>query len=159
MVKTLVTGANRGIGYQTALQLSLAGNEVIISARTENSLADALDSLKNDGADASKLDGVVINLNDSISIEDAGKYIAKNHADLTNLINNAGIAGDMEKAPLDTSVEELKATIEVNVYGTFQVIKAMLPVIEKNNGKIANLGSGNEPAVWYNPTEIGRAHV
>ncbi|WP_268912376.1 SDR family NAD(P)-dependent oxidoreductase [Lentilactobacillus sp. SPB1-3] len=152
MVKTLVTGANRGIGYQIALQLALTGNEVIISARTDNSLLDALGSLEKDGADPSKIDGVVMNLNDSVTIEQAGQYITTNHPDLQQLINNAGIAGDMDKLPLDTTVEEMKATMDVNVYGTYQVIQAMLPVIEKNSGKIANITGGNQPVAWYNPT-------
>ncbi|MFC4770853.1 SDR family NAD(P)-dependent oxidoreductase [Enterococcus hermanniensis] len=135
--KVLITGANKGIGFESARQLGHKGWYILLGARNEERGLAAVQQLKNEGI--ANVEWVQIDLNDLASITNAAAYIRENHSDLNALINNAGISGDMHKRPLDFTLDELKAVTEVNVYGNFSMIKAFTPILSKNQGKILHV--------------------
>ena len=138
MKKTVfVTGANKGIGYGIAKHLGLSGWRIVLGARDENRAEKAIDELRSLGIDVAGW--VAIELVDLESIEKAAKTIATDYPELSLLINNAGIPGDMSQASYATDMKHIKETLDVNFIGTFALTKALIPVIEKNKGRIANV--------------------
>jgi len=135
--KVLITGANKGIGFETARQLGELGWYVLLGARNQVRGEEAVSKLKSEGIQG--VEWINIDLNNEDTITEAAEYVSKAHPDLKAVINNAGIPGDMQKRPLDFTVEELRELTEVNFLGNFAMIKAFTPILERNNGRILNL--------------------
>ncbi|WP_172193707.1 SDR family NAD(P)-dependent oxidoreductase [Saccharibacillus qingshengii] len=147
MKKTaLVTGANKGIGYEIAKRLLEAGFRVLVGARDQERGETAVQALREFG------DAYWISLDvaDLASIERAAAVIKEQYADLALLINNAGIPGDMHKAGWEFEVEELAATHQVNFVGPFALSKALLPLLIANSGTIQNVTIPIEPLPYFN---------
>ena len=138
MTTTLITGANKGLGKETARQLAAAGHTVYVGARDEARGREAADEL---GARFVQLD-----VTDDASVAAA---FARIDADggLDVLINNAGIeprlAGNAIPAPADETADSMRATFETNVFGPVRVTHAFLPLLQKSAAPvIVNLSSG-----------------
>src|SRR4051794_19802084 len=84
----LITGANRGIGFETARQLAKQGIKVLIGARTETKGLEAESTLKNEGLD---VEYIHIDVDDPATHESAAKFVEATYGKLDILINNAGI--------------------------------------------------------------------
>lgn len=133
MTKTIiVTGASRGIGYETALYLASNNHTVIATARSEDKLQE-LSKKATDGkiipiaADLTK-PGDIKNLQES----------AKEFSSIDGIINNAGA---LEKAPfMETDLSVFKHLMEVNVYGIVRIVQAMKPQL-KDGSHILNISS------------------
>ncbi|MDR0861427.1 MAG: SDR family NAD(P)-dependent oxidoreductase [Oscillospiraceae bacterium] len=134
--KVLVTGGNKGIGFEIARQLGALGWSVLLGARDETRGQNAVAKLKAEGVDAEWLK---IDYNDVETIQTAAQAVADKHADLNVLINNAGIPGDMRKPGYEFELSELREVIDVNFYGNFAMIKAFYPILAKNSGRILNM--------------------
>lgn len=137
MKKVLVTGANKGIGYEIARHLGKAGWQVVIGARNEERAVKAVKTLQADGADV--IGWQYVCLSDNKEIETSAKEIAKKYPDLSLLVNNAGIPGDMTVPSYEQSLEDVIDTVQVNYIGTFYLTKLLIPLLERNNGRIANI--------------------
>ncbi|AGZ25730.1 MULTISPECIES: SDR family NAD(P)-dependent oxidoreductase [Staphylococcus] len=146
--KVLITGANKGIGFETAKQLGDKGWTILLGARNEARGRAAVKTLENKGITA---EWIQIDLNDIDTIHAAADYIAKQHSDLKALINNAGISGNMKASPLDVDLEELRELAEVNVFGNFEMIKTFTPILAKNHGRILNLTIPSKPSGYFHP--------
>ena len=105
----LVTGANKGIGYGIAQHLGLSGWKVIIGARDKERADKAISELKSAGVHV--LGWVNVELRDLNSIEQAAKEINEKYADLSLLVNNAGIPGDMSVDSEHTELSDIKENI------------------------------------------------
>lgn len=130
-----VTGANKGIGYETVRQLAEKDYHVFLGARNAELGQKAVQSLG-----MSNVSFVQVDISNTQSIQDSVKNILEvtDHLDL--LINNAGIALDFNILPSELTVETLRQEFDVNFFGTFQMIQAFLPLVKKApNGKIINL--------------------
>jgi len=145
----LVTGANKGIGFGIAKYLGLSGWKVIIGARDEQRALKAIDKLKASGIDVSGW--VNIELKDLGSIENAVKVISDKYPELTLLVNNAGIPGDMSVDSEHTEISVIRETLDVNFVGTFALTKALIPLIAKNAGRIANVTVPSEISPYWHP--------
>lgn len=145
----LVTGANKGIGFGISKHLGLSGWDVIIGARNEQRATAAISNLKTAGVNV--LGWVNIELNDPDSISRAANEIAKKYPTLSLLVNNAGIPGDMSVTSCDTQMSDIKATIDVNYYGTLAITQALLPVIKANEGRIVNITVPSEVSPYWHP--------
>lgn len=132
----LITGANKGIGFETARQLGIQGWQIILGARNEARGQAAVQQLQDFNISA---EWIKIDLNEMATIEKAAACIKHNHPDLKVLINNAGIAGDITKSPLSVTVAELRNLSDVNFIGNFAMIKAFTPILAANHGRIMNL--------------------
>lgn len=136
----LITGANKGIGLETARQLGKQGITVIIGARDASRGSTAAAGLKSEGIDARV---VRLDVTDHTSISAAAQQIEKEFGRLDILINNAGMlnyAG--EATPSTVPMATLRETFDLNFFGLIAVTQAMLPLIRKSpTGRIVNLTS------------------
>ncbi len=136
----LVTGANKGIGFELARQLGRRGMSVLLGARNTKLGEDAARKLTSEGLDAHALH---IDLNQLESIQEAAKLIEAEYGRLDVLINNAGIAEGADGPPSTASLEAVRRVFETNLFGTLAVTQAMLPLVRKAPaGRIMNVSSG-----------------
>ena len=135
MKTAFVTGANKGIGFAFAEELLKKNFRVIIGARDFKRGSDAVKALSKFGEVHLQL----IDMADMESIRAAANDIVKKFNDLVLLINNAGIAGDMHKVAWDFSSQELLDIYTVNFLGAFELTKDLLPLLERNHGRIINI--------------------
>ncbi|WP_017315893.1 SDR family oxidoreductase [Mastigocladopsis repens] len=135
----LVTGANKGLGFEISRQLAKQEITVLIGARDESKGAEAAEKLQAEGLD---VQSIKLDVTDTSTIETAGKKIEERFGKLDILVNNAGIILDWGVNPSDLELNVLKQTFETNLFGAFAVLKAMLPLIRKSNaGRIVNMSS------------------
>lgn len=144
-----VTGANKGIGFGIAKHLGLSGWNVVIGARDEKRAAKAIDELKNQGVNV--LGWVNIELKDLASIEQASNVMKEKYQELTLLVNNAGIPGDMSVDSEHTEISAIRDTLDVNFVGTFALTKALIPLMAKNGGRIVNITVPSEISPYWHP--------
>ncbi len=144
MMKTtkiaLVTGANKGIGLETARQLAQAGMTVLIGARDEAKGKQAVEELRKDGLEARSL---VIDVSKSESIRAAAFEVEKEFGHLDVLVNNAGImVDDRQRKTSEQSLETWEKTFQTNFFGVIETTQAFLPLLRKSDaGRIVNLSS------------------
>ena len=144
-----ITGANKGIGFGIAKYLGKSGWQVIIGARDGQRAEEATNVLKLEGVDV--LGWVNIELRDLASIEQAAKEINTKYPELTMLVNNAGIPGDMSVDSQNTNLSDIKDTLDVNFTGTFMLTKALMPLLTKNEGRIVNVTVPSEISPYWHP--------
>ncbi|WP_430536132.1 SDR family NAD(P)-dependent oxidoreductase [Listeria rocourtiae] len=146
--KVFITGANKGIGKEIARQMGENGWTVLLGARDEGRGLAATEELKEEGVDATYVN---IDLQSHETISAAVNTIKSQHADLTMLINNAGIPGDMRKPGSEFTVDELREVVETNVFGTFDLTQQLLPTLEANSGRILNITIPIGMSDFFNP--------
>jgi NAD(P)-dependent dehydrogenase (short-subunit alcohol dehydrogenase family) len=133
MTITLITGANKGLGYETARQLVALGHTVYAGARDPERGQAAADKI---GATFVQLD-----VTDQASVDAAVRTIHDAEGHLDVLVNNAGIAG-AAPSPADLTAERLQEVYDVNVFGLVRVTQAFLPLLKASNTPvIVNVGS------------------
>ena len=132
-----------------AKHLGLSGWKVVIGARDEQRAEKAVGELKAQGIDV--LGWVNIELKDLNGIERAAQEINEKYPELTLLVNNAGIPGDMSVDSEHTEISVIKETLDVNFIGTFALTKALIPLIAKNSGRIANVTVPSEISPYWHP--------
>ncbi len=147
--KVLVTGANKGIGFGIAKHLGLSGWQVIIGARDKERAEKAIRELQ--ALDIEVSGWVNIELTDLTGIEKAVEELEEKHPDLSLLVNNAGIPGDMSVDSLHTEIGVVRETLEVNFVGTFQLTKAMAPLLSRNGGRIVNVTVPSDVSPYWHP--------
>lgn len=134
MITTLITGANKGLGRETARRLVATGHDVWVSAR------DAVAGR----AVATELGArfVQLDVTDQTSVAAAVQTVRDAGTGLDVLINNAGVAGPIKSVP-ETSAEDLTEVFATNVFGVVRVTQAFLPLMEESdNPVIVNVSSG-----------------
>ncbi|WP_330318458.1 SDR family oxidoreductase [Streptomyces platensis] len=136
----LVTGANKGIGYEIAAGLGTLGLRVGVGARDEERRETAVAKLRAAGVDAF---GVPLDVTDEASVADAVRLIEDSAGRLDVLVNNAGITGDGPQMPTTVDVATVRAAVETNVIGVIRVTNAMLPLLRRSSSpRIVNMSSG-----------------
>ena len=135
----LVTGGNRGIGYETALGLARAGCRVLIGSR---SLARGEDAARRIEAEGGHAEAIRLDMDDTVSHADAAARIAEGYGRLDILVNNAAVIHDRDLKPSDVSVDVLRKTFETNFVMLVALTNRMLPLLKKSDaGRIVNLSS------------------
>jgi NAD(P)-dependent dehydrogenase (short-subunit alcohol dehydrogenase family) len=135
----LITGANKGIGYEIARQLGEQGHTVLVGARDDVRGKQAADSLAGNGIAAVRLR---IDVTDESCIADAASEIEQRYGHLDILVNNAGVAGSSAGAPSTVSAAEVRQVYETNVLGVVSVTNAMLPLLRRAEaGRVVNMSS------------------
>lgn len=128
----LITGGNKGLGYETARRLGELGWRVFLGARDERRGLDAVDRLTADGADVTF---VQLDVTSDDSVAAAVTTVSQTTNQLDVLINNAGVTGeqvgplDQLAGPAETRPEHLGAVLAVNVLGPVRVTHAFLPLL------------------------------
>lgn len=144
-----VTGSNKGIGFGIIKHLGLSGWRVVLGARDKGRAEAAIQKLKDLRIDVAGW--VKIELADLNSVETAAAEINAKYGDLSLLVNNAGIPGDMSVTSFDSELKDVKETIDVNYIGTFAITKALTPLLIKNKGRIVNVTVPSEANPYWHP--------
>ena len=136
----LITGANKGIGFEIARQVGRSGAVVLLGARNKDAGGEAAATLAGEGIDARFL---AIDVADYTSIEAAATAIASGFGHLDILVNNAGI-NDPADGPAPTArLDGVERVLRTNFLGALAVTQAMLPLLQKSQaGRIVNVSSG-----------------
>jgi NAD(P)-dependent dehydrogenase (short-subunit alcohol dehydrogenase family) len=134
---TLITGANKGIGLETARQLGARGVTVLAGARDDDRGREAERALRAAGADARF---VPLDVTDPESVRQAAEWIDREYGRLDILVNNAGIARG--GPPSQTDPDAVREVYEVNVFGVIRVTNEMLPLLRRAPAaRIVNVSS------------------
>ncbi|MFB4303018.1 SDR family NAD(P)-dependent oxidoreductase [Actinomadura sp. NTSP31] len=138
MTTTLITGANKGLGHETARRLIAAGHTVYIGSRDAERGRRAADEL------GARL--VVLDVTDDASVEAAAKAIEADGG-LDVLVNNAGIEARLPDngvpGAAEVTADLMRTSFETNVFGVVRVTHAFLPLLRKSEGPvIVNVSSG-----------------
>ncbi|WP_020139796.1 SDR family oxidoreductase [Streptomyces sp. 351MFTsu5.1] len=135
----LVTGANKGIGYEIAAGLSALGWSVGVGARDEQRGSDAVAKLRAAGGDAF---AVPLDVTDDESVTAAARLVEERAGRLDVLVNNAGVAGGWPEEPSTVDLETVRRLVETNVMGVIRVTNAMLPLLRRSaHPRIVNQSS------------------
>ncbi len=137
----LITGANKGIGYETARALGAQGATVLVGARDAEAGQRAADELKQAGIDARP---VRLDVTDADSVARAAEWIGAEFGRLDILVNNAAITGGPQGGATAStaSIAVLREVFETNVFGLVAVTNAMLPLLrEAPAARIVNVSS------------------
>ena len=134
----LVTGANKGIGYEIAAGLARRGFRVGVGARDTARREEAVDKLLAEGLDVF---GVALDVTDGASVAAAAAQLEE-LGGLDILVNNAGITGGMPQEPSQVTAEQVLGVVDVNVLGVLRVTNAMLPMLRRaDSPRIVNVSS------------------
>jgi NAD(P)-dependent dehydrogenase (short-subunit alcohol dehydrogenase family) len=134
MTTILITGANKGLGRETARQLITAGHTVYIGSRDEQRGKETAGQL------GARL--LVIDVTSDESVQAAAGQVRQEAGRLDVLVNNAGIAGGRH-APADVTAADVQAVYETNVFGVVRVTHAFLPLLQASDAPvIVNVSSG-----------------
>jgi NAD(P)-dependent dehydrogenase (short-subunit alcohol dehydrogenase family) len=166
----LVSGANRGLGLEISRQLVAKGYTVIMGSRDLAQGEAAAETLRDGSAD---LHVVQIDVTDPASIAAAVKTIGERFGVLDVLVNNAGVLLESwGTLPSDITLEQMRATFEVNYFGLFEMTRACLPLLRKSaagrvvnmSSDMASIGTIDDPqsvvyAVWAPAYQASKAAV
>lgn len=135
MTRALVTGANKGIGFEIAKALRSHDVDVIIGARDP--------SLGAEAARALDTDFVQLDVTDDESVANAASEVERRGSTLDILINNAGVLLELDhRDPASVPIEVVKRTYDANVFGAIRVTNAFLPLLRRSRAaRIVNVTS------------------
>jgi len=149
----LVTGANKGIGFEISRQIGRHGFTVILAARDERKATEAAKRLQAEGFDAH---GVRLDVTDPATAEATARWLDGQFGRLDVLVNNAGVSFEFAAGtkPSQLTLETLRATYDTNFFGVFTVIRHLLPLLRKSapariinqSSTLGSLGVLSDPA-------------
>ncbi|MFF2097314.1 SDR family NAD(P)-dependent oxidoreductase [Streptomyces sp. NPDC058202] len=147
MTTTFITGANKGLGHETARRLVVLGHTVIMGARDRERGAEAAAAL---GARFVRID-----VTDDASVAAAAADVAANEGAIDVLINNAGVSGP-HSGPADLTGADALRVFDVNVFGVVRVTAAFLPLLRRSpDPVIVNVSSGmGSFAATHDPSRV-----
>lgn len=136
----LITGANKGIGFEIARQLGAQGITILAGVRDQARGEAAVRQLRAEAIDAT---AVHLDVTTQATIDAAAVFIDQTYEKLDILVNNAGISvREGSTPPSELALEEVRKAFATNVFGVFAVTKAMLPLLRRSEaGRIVNLSS------------------
>ena len=139
----IVTGANKGIGFEVSKQLAKKGLKVILTARDLEKAKAAAKILQDEGLDVFPYQ---LDVTDQESIKKLREFVHNYFDKLDVLVNNAGVfldARDDSASAFNTELDTLRKTIETNTFGPFLMSQAFIPLMQKNGyGRVVNISTG-----------------
>ncbi|WP_328470887.1 SDR family oxidoreductase [Actinoplanes sp. NBC_00393] len=148
----LVTGANKGLGYEIAAGLGAQGYRVLVAARDSARGEAAAKTLQAAGVDALP---ITLDVTSDRSVTEAAATI--DHLDV--LVNNAGISGETgpgwAQDPTTLDLDVVRTVVDTNVYGVIRVTNAMLPLLRRSaSPRIVNISSSVASLTWQTDPNI-----
>jgi NAD(P)-dependent dehydrogenase (short-subunit alcohol dehydrogenase family) len=142
----LITGANKGIGFEVARQLGSEGITVLVGARDPQLGEGAAAKLKADGADAHFIE---LDVTKPEVIAKAAEQIRRQYGRLDILVNNAGVVAKGDGPPSVADPGAVRRVLDVNFFGVLAVTQAMLPLVRNAaSGRIVMVSSGLGSLTW-----------
>ncbi len=136
----LVTGANKGIGFEVARQIGRTGATVLLGARNKLAGEKAAAMLASEGL---AIDFIALDVTDYNSVSAAATAITNEFGRLDILVNNAGISDPADGAAPTACLDAVERVMRTNFLGTLAVTQAMLPLLRKApSARIVNVSSG-----------------
>ncbi|MBI5878859.1 MAG: SDR family NAD(P)-dependent oxidoreductase [Chloroflexi bacterium] len=136
----LVTGGNRGIGYEVCRQLAANSLQVVLGARRAADGRRAADALRASGCD---VEFCPLDVADAASVSAARQIVEQQYGRLDVLVNNAGIYIDEDQSAFDVPLDTVRQTLEVNLFGAYETIRAFMPLMRRQQyGRVVNVSSG-----------------
>ena len=137
----VVTGANRGIGFEICRQLARRGLAVVLTSRSAAKGRAAVKALRGDGLE---VDYHLLDVTSPASIKAIAAYLAERYGRIDVLVNNAGVLLDPRGSRvLDAKSKNFRDTLETNFFGPLQLCQSLVPLMKKNRyGRVVNLSSG-----------------
>ncbi|MFI6265340.1 SDR family oxidoreductase [Micromonospora sp. NPDC051006] len=133
----LVTGANKGLGFETARQLGRRGATVLLGSRDPGRGEAAASLLRQEGLDVT---GVALDVTDAAAVHALADRLRAEYGRLDVLVNNAGSID--ETTILDVTAEQMRRTYDTNVFAVVEVTHAMLPLLRASTaGRVVNVAS------------------
>ncbi|MGH8711522.1 MAG: SDR family NAD(P)-dependent oxidoreductase, partial [Burkholderiales bacterium] len=138
----VVTGANRGIGFEICRQLAAKGIGVVLTSRDEAKGRMAVAQLRSQGLE---VEFYQLDVTDASGIQRLGGFLERKYGAADILVNNAGIMADAKgSGVLNVQLRVVRATMETNVYGPLLLCQSLIPPMRKKNfGRIVNISSGS----------------
>lgn len=134
---TIVTGASKGIGRAIALRMAEEGHNLMLIARDEKKLREAKNDILKKNVECEYFAGDVA---DKVFVNESVKKIYAKYGRVDHLINNAGFG--IFKLFVDSSVEEFRKQMDVNIFGVYNITKAVIDgMIKQQRGSIINIAS------------------
>ena len=141
MKYSLITGANKSIGFETARQLLQHGYYVYLGSRDLQKGQQAAAQLRAEGYP--QVEPVQLDVTDQASIAAARQLVGQKTPVLDVLINNAGISGGLPQPTLTTSVDLIKEVFETNIFGVISVTQAFIDLLRQSPApRIVNVTTG-----------------
>ncbi len=132
----LITGANKGLGLETARQLAGLGYEVLLGARKEAEGKAAAASI------GVRAQFIPLDMSNPVTFHAAAKWIEEKFGRLDVLVNNAGIGPDNGLRPSEAPIEMIRQSFETNVFALVELTQILLPLLRKSEGgRIVNVSS------------------
>ncbi|MDR6942782.1 SDR family oxidoreductase [Mucilaginibacter pocheonensis] len=152
MKTVLITGANKGIGFETAKQLAQLGYFVYLGSREKIKGLEAIKELKASGI--SNVSWIQIDVTDIHSVQQAKQELETSIGALDVLINNAGIAGEQPQSMSAGKMENLRKVFETNFFGAVQTTQQFIPLLKKSDEPvIINVSSELGSLTLHNSTQ------
>lgn len=130
MKTVLITGANQGIGFETARLLAQSGYFVYLGCRSKNKGQEAINKLYESGI--SNIALLELDVTDAHSVREARHKLESRTDVLDVLINNAGIAGEQPQHIATGTMENLRKVFETNFFGVVQTTQQFIPLLKKS---------------------------
>jgi len=143
MKTVLITGANKGIGFETAKQMAQLGYFVYLGSRDKSKGLEAVNKLK--GLGILTVGALEIDVTNIDSVIKARHELESNIESLDVLINNAGIAGEMPQNISNVEIDNLRKVFETNFFGAVQTTQQFIPLLQKST----------EPVIVNVSSELG----
>jgi NAD(P)-dependent dehydrogenase (short-subunit alcohol dehydrogenase family) len=139
-IVAVVTGGNRGIGFEIARQLGRRGARVVLTARDRKAGEAAAAKLRDEGL---KVQSLPLDVTDAASAAALAQALEREFGRLDVLVNNAGIMSKADAPALEVDAEVVRELLETNTLGPLRVAQALAPLLRKSDrGRIVNMSSG-----------------
>ena len=136
----VVTGANRGIGFEISRQLASRGAQVVLTARKPGAGKAAVKKL---AAQDLSVQFQPLNVTSSKSIAALSDFLKRTYGRINVLINNAGIIANGDASGLEVDIETVRVTLETNALGPLHLSQALVPLLQRSkDARIVNISSG-----------------
>jgi NAD(P)-dependent dehydrogenase (short-subunit alcohol dehydrogenase family) len=156
----VVTGGNRGIGFEICRQLAKRGLRVVLTARDSRKGRAAAKRLRDEGLD------VVfhpLDVTDATAVQRLANHLRRTVGRLDVLVNNAGVYleggygdGREPESVFEEGLDTVRATMETNLYGPYRLCQALIPLMREGGyGRVVNVSSGSGQLSRPQPREAG----
>ena len=134
----LVTGGNRGLGFELCRQLGQQGCRVLLGARNTTAGETAAETLRGEGLEVEVL---ALDMADASSIHSAAAHVTGAEGRLDVLVNNAAILSDLNQQPTEVTDATLRENFEINFFGPWQLTREVAPLLKASSGRVLNMST------------------